>query len=92
LILASRLSGKLSGLRTLSRKCRLRAIIHKKEKKMSIGTKDEVKGTAHEVKGTIKAVTGKVTGDSKLEAEGHAEKTAGKIQKKIGQVEKVLEK
>jgi uncharacterized protein YjbJ (UPF0337 family) len=44
------------------------------------------------VKGAVKAVTGKVTGNSKLEAEGRAEKAAGKVQKKIGEVEKVLEK
>jgi uncharacterized protein YjbJ (UPF0337 family) len=63
-----------------------------KEKKMSTGTKDEVKGTAHEVKGAVKSTTGKVTGDSRLEAEGHTEKAAGKVQKKDGEVEKVLEK
>jgi uncharacterized protein YjbJ (UPF0337 family) len=33
-----------------------------------------------------------VVGDSKLEAEGHAEKAIGKLQKKVGKVEKVLEK
>jgi len=59
---------------------------------MSTGTKDEIKGAAHEVKGVVKATAGRVIGDSKLEAEGHAEKTAGKIQKKVGEVEKVLEK
>jgi uncharacterized protein YjbJ (UPF0337 family) len=47
---------------------------------------------AHEVKGAIKATTGKVTGNSKLEAEGHVEKAAGKVQKKIGEVEKVIDK
>jgi uncharacterized protein YjbJ (UPF0337 family) len=44
------------------------------------------------VKGAVKATTGKVTGDSKLEAEGHVEKAAGKVQKKIGEVEKVIDK
>jgi uncharacterized protein YjbJ (UPF0337 family) len=33
-----------------------------------------------------------VTNNPELEAKGHAEKVAGKIQKKIGQAEKVLEK
>jgi uncharacterized protein YjbJ (UPF0337 family) len=55
---------------------------------MKIGTRDERKGTAHEVKGAIKVTTGKVTGNAKLEAEGHVEKAAGKLQKKIGEVEK----
>jgi uncharacterized protein YjbJ (UPF0337 family) len=59
---------------------------------MSTGTKDELKGSGHEVKGAIKATTGKVTGDGKLEAEGHAETAAGKVQKKVGEVERVLEK
>ena len=59
---------------------------------MNTGTKDEVKGMAHEVKGAIKATTGKVTGNSKLEAEGHVETAAGKFQKKVGEVEKVIDK
>ena len=59
---------------------------------MSTGTKDELKGNAHEVKGAIKATTGKVTGNAKLEAEGHVEKTAVKLQKKVVKLEKVTEK
>jgi uncharacterized protein YjbJ (UPF0337 family) len=59
---------------------------------MSTGTKDEVKGMAHEVKGAVTATVGKVIGDSKLEAEGHAERVTGKLQKKVGEVEKILEK
>ena len=35
---------------------------------------------------------GRATNDSDLETDGIAEKIAGKIQKKIGQVEKVVEK
>jgi uncharacterized protein YjbJ (UPF0337 family) len=46
----------------------------------------------HESKGTIKEAVGKIIDDPNLEAEGLAEKVAGKVQKKIGQVEKVLEK
>jgi uncharacterized protein YjbJ (UPF0337 family) len=52
----------------------------------------QLKGAAHEVEGAIKATTGKVTGNSKLEAEGHVENADGKLQKKVGQVEKVIEK
>ncbi len=59
---------------------------------MNTGTKDEIMGAAHEVKGAVKATAGRAIGDSKLEAEGRVEKTAGKIQKKVGEVEKVLEK
>jgi uncharacterized protein YjbJ (UPF0337 family) len=46
--------------------------------------KDRVEGSAHQVKGKIKEVAGKVTGDSKLEGEGKAEKTAGKVQNAWG--------
>jgi uncharacterized protein YjbJ (UPF0337 family) len=59
---------------------------------MSEGTKDEVKGKFHEVKGTIKEEIGRATNDPELGDEGTAEKVGGKIQKKVGQVEKVIEK
>ena len=59
---------------------------------MKESTKDELKGKAHEVKGAVKERAGQVTNNSELEAEGHHERVAGKIQEKIGQVEKVLEK
>ena len=59
---------------------------------MRDSTKDELKGKAHEVKGAVKETVGQIIGNKKLEAEGHDEKNVGKIQKKIGQIEKVLEK
>jgi uncharacterized protein YjbJ (UPF0337 family) len=67
-------------------------LIARKENKMKESTKDELKGKAHEVKGAVKETAGKVIGNPELEAEGHHEKIAGKVQKKIGQVEKVVEK
>jgi uncharacterized protein YjbJ (UPF0337 family) len=42
------------------------------------------------LKGAIKEKVGQLTNDPDLEGEGIGEKTAGKIQKKIGQLEKVL--
>ncbi len=59
---------------------------------MKSSTKDEAKGTFHQVKGQIKETVGKLVNDPELEGEGKGEKIAGKVQKKIGQVEKVLEK
>jgi uncharacterized protein YjbJ (UPF0337 family) len=53
-------------------------------------TKDELEGNLHDVKGAVKEKAGKVVNDPDLESEGQAEKIAGKIQKKVGQVEKVL--
>jgi uncharacterized protein YjbJ (UPF0337 family) len=44
------------------------------------------------VKGKIKEKVGKVTNDPNLEAEGAGEYIVGEAQKKIGQVQKVVEK
>ncbi|HEY4709897.1 MAG TPA: CsbD family protein [Candidatus Acidoferrales bacterium] len=53
-------------------------------------TKDQLEGNLHDLKGSVKQKAGQMVNDPDLEAEGEAEKIAGKIQKKIGQVEKVL--
>jgi uncharacterized protein YjbJ (UPF0337 family) len=59
---------------------------------MSESTKDQIKGGFHEVKGKIKETVGQVAGNPDLEAEGNAENLGGKVQKKVGQIEKVFEK
>ncbi len=46
--------------------------------------KDRIAGVAHQVKGAVKETIGKVTGDAKTQAEGAAEKTAGKAQNIVG--------
>jgi uncharacterized protein YjbJ (UPF0337 family) len=46
--------------------------------------KDRVEGVAHQMKGAVKEGIGKVTGDTKIEAEGAAEKAAGKVQNAVG--------
>ena len=46
--------------------------------------KDRVEGSFEQAKGKVKEVAGKATGDSKLEAEGKTQKTAGKIQNAFG--------
>jgi uncharacterized protein YjbJ (UPF0337 family) len=58
---------------------------------MKPSTKDQIAGKVHEVKGAVKAKVGKETNNPNLEAEGQDENLAGKVQKKVGQVEKVLE-
>jgi uncharacterized protein YjbJ (UPF0337 family) len=55
---------------------------------MKDSTKDEAAGTFHEVKGAIKSQVGKLTNDP----DGFVEKISGKIQNKIGRVEKIIEK
>ena len=57
---------------------------------MEPSTKDQAEGKFHEVKGKIKEKLGKATNNPNLENEGTNEKTASKVQKKNGQVEKVL--
>ena len=59
---------------------------------MKPSTKDEIEGTLHEGKGKLKQKAGELTNNPKLAAEGQNEKVGGKVQKKVGQVEKVLEK
>ena len=59
---------------------------------MKQGTKNTAKGRFHEVQGNVKEKVGRATNNPDLEAEGIGEKLAGKIQKKIGQVQKVLGK
>jgi uncharacterized protein YjbJ (UPF0337 family) len=46
--------------------------------------KDRIKGAANRAKGAIKKGVGKATGDTKLKAEGDAEKAKGKMQNAIG--------
>ena len=46
--------------------------------------KDRIEGAAKSAKGSIKEAVGKVIGDGKLEAEGKADKVAGKVQNAVG--------
>ena len=46
--------------------------------------KDTIKGAAKEASGSIKQTVGKATGNERLQAEGAAEKTVGKVQKGVG--------
>ena len=59
---------------------------------MTQSTHDQVEGSIHEIKGDLKKAAGQVTNNPDLQAEGANEKLAGTVQKKIGEIEKVLEK
>jgi uncharacterized protein YjbJ (UPF0337 family) len=59
---------------------------------MKSSNRDNVEGTFHETKGKVKEMAGKLSDNPKLEAKGKIEKIAGKVQKKVGQVKKVLYK
>ena len=57
---------------------------------MKPSTNDKAKGNVHEVKGTIKQKVGEVTNNPNLEADGRAEKNAGKVQNVAGKIEKAV--
>lgn len=59
---------------------------------MKDSTKDKVEGAVHESKGKVKEKVGQATDNPDLESEGAGEKLGGKVQKKVGDIEKVLEK
>lgn len=46
--------------------------------------KDRIEGAAKSMKGSIKDAAGKVTGDTKMQAEGKADKMEGKVQNAVG--------
>ena len=57
---------------------------------MKKSTKNTVQGKTKEVQGKFKEAAGVLTGNPQLKSEGRAETLAGKVQKKVGQVERVL--
>jgi uncharacterized protein YjbJ (UPF0337 family)/low affinity Fe/Cu permease len=52
--------------------------------------KDRIEGTGKQVKGSAKETVGKVAGDKETEARGAVEKTAGKVQSKVGKAKDVV--
>ncbi len=46
--------------------------------------KDQVNGRVDQSTGKVKEVAGRIVGNDRLEAEGRAEKTAGKVQTTYG--------
>lgn len=59
---------------------------------MNSSTKDRIQGKFHELKGKIKQKAGQAAGNPNVASEGQSENLAGKVQKKVGQIEKVFEK
>jgi uncharacterized protein YjbJ (UPF0337 family) len=57
---------------------------------MKPSTEDKTAGNLHEVKGAIKQKVGEITKHPKLEADGMAEKNAGKVQHAVGKIEKAV--
>ena len=57
---------------------------------MKPSTEDKTAGNLHEVKGAIKQKAGEITKHPNLEADGMAEKNAGKVQNAVGKIEKAV--
>ncbi len=57
---------------------------------MDESTKDKAEGKKDQVIGAVKEKAGQLTGNEDLEARGAVQKTAGKVQDKVGDVEKVF--
>lgn len=57
---------------------------------MKSSTKNQMEGKFHRLNGRLKEIAGELSDNPKLEAKGTYEKIAGKIQERIGQVEKAL--
>ncbi len=59
---------------------------------MKLSTKNQAQGVFHKTMGKIKELTGKLSLNSELEGKGKDEVRAGKLQQKVGEVEKVVGK
>ena len=59
---------------------------------MKQSTKDRLAGALHQVKGAAKEKAGQAANNPDLTTQGQVEKFAGKVQKKVGQIEEVFEK
>lgn len=46
--------------------------------------RDRIAGAVNQAKGSVKEAAGKATGDTKLQAEGAADKIKGKVQNAVG--------
>ena len=53
--------------------------------------RNKIKGAAQELKGNIKEKTGRATRNRNMEDEGRMERAGGKLRKKVGQIEDVME-
>ena len=57
---------------------------------MKPSTHDKVQGNTKEAIGAVKEQTGKIVGNERLQKKGQDEKIEGKVQKKVGEIEKVF--
>ena len=80
--------GAAGGVRPGGNRYRLAPLTPQRHDAVTEGSmdKDRIKGAFDQAKGAIKEAAGKVTGDQKLQAEGVADKVAGKTESTVGGV------
>ncbi len=54
--------------------------------------KEHIKGAADKASGEVKKAAGKVTGNRKLEAEGHVDSAKGEVRKTVGDIKDAARK
>ncbi len=59
---------------------------------MKSSTKDKLKGRAAQAKGVVKEKVGRATKDREMQDRGTADKVAGTVRNKVGDVKKVFGK
>lgn len=57
---------------------------------MKNSTNDKIQGNAKEAAGAVKQQAGKLVGNERLRKEGQDQKVEGKVQKKVGEIEKIF--
>jgi uncharacterized protein YjbJ (UPF0337 family) len=57
---------------------------------MKSSTKNKVKGSVREAVGKVKEATGNAIGNPDLQDRGTAQRVVGKVERKVGDVKKVL--
>jgi uncharacterized protein YjbJ (UPF0337 family) len=65
---------------------------HYLERRISHMNKDRIVGAAKEAKGAVKEAVGKAAGDTKMTADGKADKIEGKVQNAVGGLKDALKK
>jgi uncharacterized protein YjbJ (UPF0337 family) len=58
---------------------------------MKSSTKNQTTGNAKIASGKIKETAGRLVGNPRVEAAGKSDQAEGRVQKKVGQIEKVLD-
>ena len=57
-----------------------------------LGAEDSLRGKGNDLKGRVKDAVGGLTGDESLQAEGKLDRVKGKVQDKLGEAERDLDR